>query len=55
MGNTKGVSYNGNLYYHYINYLKSLYLEIGSHSVSFSICFQLEYDIDRGRRRKLEY
>jgi len=22
MGNTKGVSYNGNLYYHYLNYLK---------------------------------
>ena len=25
MGNTKGVSYNGNLYYHYLDYLKSSY------------------------------
>lgn len=29
MGNTKGVSYNGNLYYHYLNYLKSSYTHSG--------------------------
>ena len=30
MGNTKGVSYNGNLYYYYLNYLKSWYSNSGA-------------------------